>query len=307
MSEKKISKLKLKDQGDIETGITGLKVYTLETDKHKTFAYIEPGIYKLTGNYTQSGIKYMVSEMEIVSDKILDLPSKEYVTVTRQIGEFLKSETRAKYKELDYVYKRSILLYGRPGTGKTCLINRIAADIVKVGGLVLFADYPSTLSILDTMFCVQNQNSLAAVILEEFDKHMRSNGAELLTLLDGQIQRDNTMYLCTTNYIEKIPARILRPGRINIKIEVQYPDIEARLFYLMSKIKDIQVVNNIAEKTEGLSIDELKEVVQCVLILNEDLDATIDAMHKLNVQIRLDELNKKDEVPGILSMLRGSF
>lgn len=305
MSNKKVSNLKLKDQGDVETGVTGLKIYTLEIDKHKTFAYIEPGIYKLTGSYTDRGIKYMMSEMDIISDKIIDLPSKEYEAVTRQIGEFLKPETRAKYVELEYIYKRSILLYGKPGTGKTCLVNRIAADIVKVGGIVLFADYPSALSILDTMFCKQNQESLAAVILEEFDKHMRGNGADLLTLLDGQIQRNNTMYLCTTNYIEKIPARILRPGRINVKIEVQYPDVEARRVYLSYKIKDMSMIESIAQATEGLSIDELKEVVQCVIILNEDLETTVAALHKLNVQIRADELNKKDEPSNFVKYLQG--
>src|SRR5271156_4630256 len=60
------------------------------------------------------------------SDKILQLPTKEYTALTREIDVFLNPETRQKYRDLEFLYKRSILLYGAPGVGKTCLITQIS-------------------------------------------------------------------------------------------------------------------------------------------------------------------------------------
>jgi SpoVK/Ycf46/Vps4 family AAA+-type ATPase len=83
------------------------------------------------------------------------------------------------------------------------------------------------------------------------------------------------MYIATTNYIDKIPARVRRPGRFSSVIKVGFPNAKARAHYLSTKLKDKAMIASIVERTDGFSIDELKEVVRGVYCMGKDLDSYI--------------------------------
>ena len=248
MSKDKVKELSKSGPVKVENG---LRIYEYDSEEHKSFAELEPGVYKLgarSKGFLSSGFILELTEMPIVSDKILPLPSKEFKQVRNQINEFLKPEIRKKYKSLGFVYKRSVLLYGEPGTGKTCLINQLCKDIVKNDGIVLWAEHPGYAKALDKFFHFNNKESFVALIMEEFDTIIQNTESAALTLLDGQVQRDNTMFLCTTNYINKTPARILRPVRINIKMKIDFPDEEVRKYYLYNFLQDESLINEIVSK-----------------------------------------------------------
>lgn len=236
---------------------------------------LPPGVYEVNAN-PQTG-EIFFSKIKTNHDALIDLPSPEYDQVIKEIGMFMTPEARSRFEKHGFVYKRSSLLYGPPGTGKTCIVNRIANNVVAEGGIALFSPNPGlleeTFKILDSI----QPETRVMVIFEEMDQLMARYESELLNILDGEIQRSNVIYLATTNYIDQIPVRIRRPGRMSSTVEVKFPTADTRRFYLNMKLKDEPTVNidEWVEKTDGFSIDELKETVLAVLCLLEDLDKII--------------------------------
>lgn len=200
---------------------------------------------------------------DFTSDRIIDIPSAEFKGMVKEIDTFLAPDTQGKYKQYGFLYKRSFLLHGKPGMGKTVLVNRLAKDIISKGGVVLFNPNPS---LLTTAFSVLNSlpsQPLTLVVFEEFDALVSDIDTEalMLSILDGEIQKDRIIYVATTNYFDKINKRLLRPGRFTSIIEVQAPNLESRIHFLNTKLNDMKESKAMAESTEGFSIDELKEAV----------------------------------------------
>lgn len=216
--------------------------------------------------------------------------------VVRQIENFLKPECRARFKEKEYLYKRSTLLYGKPGTGKTCIVNRVVDTVVAKGGVVLFNPNPAILAgALSQLEDVQ-PNTPVVVIFEELDKLMGQYEGALLNILDGEVQRENVIFLATTNFFGKIPPRIKRPGRFGKSIKVGFPSAEVRRFYLEHKMgKDFPGLEAWVDKTDGFSIDELSATVREVYCLQEDLAETIQYMRDLKKEAGED--SREDDNP----------
>jgi ATP-dependent 26S proteasome regulatory subunit len=230
------------------------------------------GVYKL--GVTREGQVYLEG-MEVKHDKLIDLPSPEYVALTEELDYFLKPETKDKFQEMGFLYKRSALLYGVPGTGKTSLVNRIVQKVLAMNGVVLFDPHPAYLKkVFDFMDTIE-PNRLLMIVFEEFDSTVDDSESELLSVLDGEVQKNNVIYVATTNFIEQIPPRILRPGRFSTLVEVKYPNADARRVYLRTKIKNADKVEALVSKTDGLSVDDLREVVLTTECLNQGADEVV--------------------------------
>lgn len=235
---------------------------------------LEPGKYNIF--YNGDADLLWFESIETKFDTLLELPSPEYTQLTREMNEFLKEETRQKFKDFGYIYKRSALLHGKPGTGKTCLVHRICKDVIEKGGVVLYCTNPKLLPLAYEAIDDIQPETLTLVVFEEIDSIVAEYEKTLLSVLDGEIQKENVMYLATTNYLDRVPKRLYRPGRFSSVIEIQYPNTEGRKFYFETKIPDNQELTlKLTEKTDGLSVDELKEVIQSHIILGNKLDATI--------------------------------
>lgn len=233
-----------------------------------------PGAY--TWDYNSMLKKGQFTEFKPTCDNILDLPSGEYKRITQEMKQFLNPEIKKKFKDTGFLYKRSALLHGLPGTGKTVLIQRIIKDVISSGGVVIFCTEPISIKQMYEVIDDLQPDAMTLVIFEEIDGIIDNYGdRSLLSILDGEIQKENVMYLATTNYIDKIPKRLLRPGRFSSVIEVHYPDTAARKFYFKSKLGEFTDLELWVKKTEGLSVDELKEVVQSVYIFGNELDAVV--------------------------------
>lgn len=248
--------------------------YTSSADKLER---LDPGIYTIHYD-SQSGL-FWFKEFKPTSDHILNLPSPEYQQITNEMTHFLKPETRSKFNDMGYIYKRSALLHGLPGTGKTCIVNRISKDVVNAGGIVIYNDNPNLLKLAFAVLADLQPETLTLAVFEEFDSIAKHYESQLLTLLDGEVQKDNVMYLATTNYLEKIPKRLYRPGRFSSVLEVQFPTLEARRQYFIHKLgAEHPNLEAYTDKTHGLSIDELKEVIQSVEILSNNLEETLQRL-----------------------------
>lgn len=222
------------------------------------------------------------TKIDLASDTLVDIPSREFEQVVGEMNFFLKPSTRKAFSDHGFIYKRSALLYGLPGTGKTCIVQRVAQEVIRSGGIVLFNTAPQLLALAYKTLDDIQPDVLTMVIFEEFDELIEGGDeTRLLSLLDGEVQKRNVMYLMTTNFIDKVPSRILRPGRISSMVEVKFPDANARLHYLNLKVVDKAEHDLVkwVEVTEGFSIDELKETVLAVCCLGQTLTEVVDRIN----------------------------
>lgn len=256
-------------------------------------ASLPPGIYTIHFDPRQ-GILWF-QETTVLSDQILNLPSAEYEQVVKEINLFLEPTTKESFKKYGYIYKRSTLMHGLPGTGKTVITQRLVRDVIDKKGIVLYVDNPKLLGLAYDALKDICPDVLTMVVFEEFDRMAARFETDLLSILDGEIQKDNVVYLATTNYIDKIPARLRRPGRFSTVIEVHYPTLEARLFYLENKLFGDSRAKSLAERTEGLSIDELKEVIQAHVILKQPLDYVLGRIWANKQQNPPEDKNLKNQ------------
>ena len=241
----------------------------------KELPVLPPGSYKLDFNQ-QTGDLYF-KKFQPNYDSIIDLPSPEYDHVMKEVNTFLNSETKHLFEDYGFLYKRSFLLWGTHGTGKTMLVNRVGQKVVEKNGVIIFNPNPKLLQMAFKVLDDVQPNLTTMVIFEEFEQILQRHEDDMLSLLDGEIQKNNVMYLATTNHFDKIPARLKRPGRFATILEVKYPNAEARTAYLNRKLKaaDAREIPSWVEATDGLSIDELKETVQSVKCLGNKLDDSV--------------------------------
>lgn len=271
--------------------------YYPQKDILDSYEKLEAGFYNV--NFNPHTEQFYFESIDFKHDELLELPSEEFQTVSTQIDRFLTDETKQLFQDYGYLYKRSILMHGVPGTGKTCLVNRIAKKVVREGGIVFFNPHPDLLEDAYKILNDTQPETNVVVIFEELDQLMRRSEGALLNILDGEIQRENVIYLATTNFINQITPRIMRPGRFSSVVEVKYPNVEARAFYLNHKMGNLtsqEEIKDWAQKTDGLSIDELKEVVLSTKCLEIPLEEVLERINGTKELIKT-EANKVENKP----------
>jgi len=264
-----------------------------------TYNKLPPGVYTL--EVDKSGAIY-VAPMQVVSDGLITLPDFTSEIVIKDVNNFWNQATRDKFERRNIVYKRGILMHGKPGTGKTSCVMQIMEAEVKAGGIVFFGPTPGTLTHALKAIREIEGNIRCLVVWEEFDSALNSDESGYLSLLDGQNQIDNIVYLATTNYLDRIPARFRnRPSRFASVIEIPLPNEATRRLYITSKLlPDENIdVDLWVKETDGMTIDHLKDLVISVLCLNVSFQDAIDRLK----EYRYDE-DKDDEETERQSSLR---
>src|SRR5215469_7103141 len=140
---------------------------------------------------------------------------------------------------------RGILLSGPPGTGKTllarALANQCEASFISIKGPELLSKWigESEKGIRE-VFRRAKQAAPSIVFFDELDAIAPRRGggndgnvgdrviAQLLTEMDGIEGRAGVIVLAATNRPELIDPALLRPGRFDLQVELEYPDENAR-------------------------------------------------------------------------------
>lgn len=216
--------------------------------------------------------------MEVATDDLYELEMPECLRVMDQLDRFWKSE--AKFRKHGFLFKRGILLYGIPGTGKTSLINMIASKATANDILVLYAHNISDLHLCMVTIRQEEPDRKIVVVLEDVDSIAEDYEEELLDLLDGSSTVDNVVYIATTNYIDSLEPRLVkRPSRFDLKVEVLTPAESQRLSYLNHLAKGSKKdYSKWAKKTEGFTVSHLRELFISVELLGNDLEETIEEL-----------------------------
>lgn len=214
----------------------------------------------------------------IKTDELFVLPLPVTSKVLFDITSFW--ENRETYKKYRSTYKRGVLLYGIPGCGKSSIISLLIKELILKHSGVVFV--PTTGDQIEWLLRILPQvkeiepDKKIIVVLEDIDNFIGQDKTYiqtmLLNFLDGMVGCDGVVTIATTNYPEQLQERITnRPSRFDRRYEVGRPNAEVRRFYIESKLKQDDIksidIEEIVAKTEGFTIDHLKEYLLSVFVL----------------------------------------
>lgn len=243
---------------------------------------LPPGSYVLRWNYQENYPIFIKRPVKL--DELLVLPDPTFNSIITDIKYFW--DNQKKFSEYKYAYKRGILLYGPPGSGKTSLIALLSNDIIERGGIVINIKDANDLQIysdsVGKIFRNIQPDTPILTIMEDLDglAQVKETETLLLNILDGVYQLANIVYLACTNYPENLQDRILnRPSRFDKRYLIDLPSEEVRKFYLERKIHPDDLaaldLNDIVRQTDGLSIAHLGEFVKSTFIFGKSVEESI--------------------------------
>lgn len=216
------------------------------------------------------------------TDEMLVFENSNMDKVLKEIDKFW--ERKPAFEKLKLMHSRGMLIYGSPGMGKSICLQQVVDSMVKRGDIVLFCNSPRLIT--DALAAVRQIEPKRRIVvcLEEIDEICSYDERSILRLLDGDTKTDGVLYLATTNYRERLPQRILRPGRFDKHVHITPPTYEHRLTYLRHKMKDSGIedpaIVEMAKKTDGFSFGHLRELIVSAVALGEPLEATITRLRE---------------------------
>ncbi|KAI9914874.1 hypothetical protein PsorP6_008014 [Peronosclerospora sorghi] len=187
------------------------------------------------------------------------------------------------FDALGVAQPKGVLLYGPPGTGKTLLARAVAhhtdCTFIRVSGAELVQKYIGEGSrMVRELFVMAREASPSIIFMDEIDSigssRMESGGGdsevqrtmlELLNQLDGFEPAQNIKVIMATNRIDILDAALLRPGRIDRKIEFPNPTEGSRIDIMRIHSRKMNLLRGInlkviAEKMPTASGAECKAV-----------------------------------------------
>lgn len=230
-------------------------------------------------------INSIILNKQLKSDLISDL------------GEFLNSKDW--YMDRGIPYQRGYLFYGPPGNGKTSLICALAS-YYKLAIYIVNINNISGYTFLNLLSSV---SARSLVIFEDIDclfidrentnnKKNRDNisFSSFLNAIDGLCSPSGRILIATTNYPERLDAALMRPGRIDKKIEFPqanydtarrlflrfFPGKEKQASLFADQVKSQKYKYSMANLQEHLVINKNDPEKALILLTNGQLKQIID-------------------------------
>ena len=186
-------------------------------------------VLEYTNLFETNPIRYVPKKdrSSIFDNRVLNL-------VDSHLDKFISNEEL--YHKIGDVFKTGILLYGKPGTGKSCMAKYIAGRMNAAVYIWKSDRGPGGATPLPNLSrCVSNE--FIVVLMEEIDKFIsgdmwdtqtnsRKFGVDdsrisvLLQSMDGITSSDNVIFVATTNHIDRLPPALLRKGRFDLTIQM---------------------------------------------------------------------------------------
>jgi len=248
----------------------------------KAMTKLPPGFYTVE----ESMQGHFFAKKPLKTEKLLKFPDSSFDSVVNEIENFWDLEQRFDASEIPY--KRGILLYGPPGSGKTCLLKIVVDNLInKRGGLVIDFGAPWTFKEGYHILRQVEPNTPIVALMEDVDAILdRYSESDVLNILDGMGDIRRAVFLATTNYPEKLGGRIMnRPSRFDKKIYIGMPSKQARELFIRLKLgeADEAEIQQWVEDTDGFSVAHIKELFVASKILGDPYDQALDVLRRMKI------------------------
>ncbi len=223
----------------------------------------------------------------------------------REIVDFLKNPVR--YKKLGARSPKGVLLIGPAGTGKTLLAKAVAGESNVPFFSIAGSEFMEMLvgigaARVRDLFANAKKNAPSIIFIDEIDAIGRSRSAgampahdereqtlnQILVEMDGFSPNDQVVVVAASNRGDLLDAALLRPGRFDRRVMLDYPDLEGRAAILQIHAKNKPFHKNVsweklARRTVGFSGADIENM------LNE---AAISAARQRKNNINMEDLEE---------------
>ena len=206
-----------------------------------------------------------------------------------ELIDFLKSPK--KFQKMGARIPKGVLLVGPPGTGKTLLAKAVAGEANVPFYFISGSEFVELFvgvgaSRVRDMFKQAKQSAPCLVFIDEIDAVGRQRGAglggghdereqtlnQLLTEMDGFGANEGIIIIAATNRPDVLDPALLRPGRFDRQVTVNYPDAKGReeILAVHAKGKTFApniTLKNIAKRTVGFSGADLENLLNEAALL----------------------------------------
>ena len=207
----------------------------------------------------------------------------------QEIVDFLKSPS--KFNDLGARIPKGVLLVGPPGTGKTLLARAVAGEAGVPFFSISGSDFVEMFvgvgaSRVRDLFEQAKKNSPSIIFIDEIDAVGRQRGAglggghdereqtlnQLLVEMDGFGANEGVIVIAATNRPDILDKALLRPGRFDRQITVNYPDVKGReeILKVHSRGKPLAPdvsLKTIAQSTAGFTGADLENLLNEAALL----------------------------------------
>lgn len=207
----------------------------------------------------------------------------------KEVVEFMRAPKR--FTEMGARIPKGVLLVGPPGTGKTLLAKAVAGEAKVPFFSISGSDFVEMFvgvgaSRVRDLFTTAKKCAPAVVFIDEIDAVGRQRGAglggghdereqtlnQLLVEMDGFAVNEGIIVIAATNRPDILDPALLRPGRFDRQITVNYPDVKGREAILKLHAKGKPLAKEVslevlAKRTPGFTGADLENVLNEAAIL----------------------------------------
>ncbi len=225
----------------------------------------------------------------------------------KEVVEFMRDPKR--FNDIGARIPKGVLLVGPPGTGKTLLAKAVAGEAKAPFFSISGSDFVEMFvgvgaSRVRDLFNTAKKSTPAVVFIDEIDAVGRQRGAgmggghdereqtlnQLLVEMDGFAANEGIIVLAATNRPDILDPALLRPGRFDRQITVNYPDVKGREAILRVHARNKPLAEEVdlsvlAKRTPGFTGADLENVLNEAAILAARVRKKVITMDELEEAI----------------------